>query len=95
MATDREHVSNVVTKRVSRWNLILILVMFLRWTFQETLAFKEKIEEFIQIERPQENPQNAPFVSQSTESVTAPLWLIVREKREYNMRRTTALTFHV
>jgi len=59
-------------------------------------AFKETIEEeFIQIQRPPENPQNATFVRQSTESMTAPLWLIVCQKREYNMRRTTAFAFHV
>ena len=70
--------------------------MFLKWTLQEIPAFEGKIEEeFIQMQRPQENPQDVTFVRQSTETMTAPLWLIVRQKREYNMRKTTAFAFHV
>ena len=70
--------------------MIQISVFFTRWTLEETPAFEEKIEEeFIQIQRPRENPRfNATFVRQSTEPRASTLWLILRQKREYNMLHT-------
>ena len=68
-----EHIRNFVRTRVKA-EFDSDFGYVLRWTLQETPAFEERIEEeFIQIRRPQENPQNATFVRQSTESMTTPL----------------------